>query len=488
MRENQVKRQPSRLTGAAVMIATALVAVFPPLFLYFQNAGEAHFREVSTVLIAFLSAGLVLYGLCFLATRSAAKAGIIASLFLLLFLNYAPIEGIVQKAIPSLRYWHIAPIFLALLLHAAWFIKQKLPEELAGIIVSVLALVFGVLILLNGMMAAPAIINRTSAEREARRQAEAAPKMEAETMPNFYFILFDEFSTIPFMQKYFDYDNSALLGKLRDLGFNISQTGHNDSYLTAVVTANLFQLDYIAEPDENAETLFMLRSDNKVFPLLRNAGYSVISSANAEFYGLPDAKSGSTTGTAKTASGEDIKTLVLSNTVLYPLLSFQNNYSERAGKLLKELEYMKDPTHFSNNEFILAHIELPHEPFLFNADGSLVKELRNGHNWKEPAPYLNQYCYASDEMYDIAKTIIKNDPNSIVWLLSDHSARAPSDPDLFKKKFPPEDMTNFFSAVYYEGQMLDIEGLSGVNTFRLILNELLGTSFEMLPDTTVGER
>ena len=49
-------------------------------------------------------------------------------------------------------------------------------------------------------------------------------------------------------------------------------------------------------------------------------------------------------------------------------------------------------------------------------------------------------------------------------------------------------MTNFFSAVYYKGQKLNIEGLSGVNTFRLILNELLGTSFEMLPNTAVGEK
>lgn len=488
MRKNQVKRRANPMTGAAALIATVLVAVFPPFFLYFQNAGEAHFREVLFVMIAFLAVGLVLYGLCFLATHSAAKAGIIASLFLLIFLNYAPIEGIIQKAIPSLRYWHIAPIFLALMLHAAWLIKRKLPKELAEIIVSVLALVFGALLLLNGVMAAPAIVKRTSAEREAGRQAEAASTSEAKTMPNFYFILFDEFSTIPFMQKYYDYDNSALLDKLKDLGFNISQTGHNDCYITAVVTANLFQLDYVAEPDENEETLFKLRSDNKVFPLLRNAGYSIISSANADFYGLPDAKSGNTIGTATTVSGDDIKTIVLSNTVLYPLLSRQGNYSERANKILNELEYIKDPTHFSNNEFILSHFELPHEPFLFNADGSPVKELRNGHNWKEPTAYLNQYRFASDEMYEIAETIIKHDPNSVVWLLSDHSARASSDPDLHRIKFPPEDMTNFFSAVYYNGQKLNIEGLSGVNTFRLILNELLGTSFEMLPSTAVGER
>ena len=81
-------------------------------------------------------------------------------------------------------------------------------------------------------------------------------------------------------------------------------------------------------------------------------------------------------------------------------------------------------------------------------------------------------------MVEIADSITKNDPDAIVWILSDHGARASTDSE--HPGFPYEDMTNFFNAVYYQGEKLDIEGLSGVNTFRLILNKLLKTNYEAI--------
>ena len=76
-------------------------------------------------------------------------------------------------------------------------------------------------------------------------------------------------------------------------------------------------------------------------------------------------------------------------------------------------------------------------------------------------------------MEEIVDCILKNDPNSIIFLCSDHSARAASDPDLFKVVYTMEDMSNFFNCVYYPGTIFDIEGLSGVNTERLVFGKLL---------------
>lgn len=46
--------------------------------------------------------------------------------------------------------------------------------------------------------------------------------------------------------------------------------------------------------------------------------------------------------------------------------------------------------------------------------------------------------------------------------------------------FPLEDMSNIFNAVYYKKEKIDIEGLSGVNTLRHVLNVVFGDNFEML--------
>ena len=293
-------------------------------------------------------------------------------------------------------------------------------------------------------------------------------------MPNFYFILFDELSTVPVVQKYFDYDNSDLLKKLEELGFTTSQSGHNESASTAVVTANLFNLDYLVTSRDTEELKFSLRSNNEVFPQLREAGYTITGLGNASFYGLRDAIESQPQG-ATTVSGENVGTILLKNTVIYPYLL--DYYPEAPRAILKSLDFLKDPANCSgHNQFLLAHIVCPHPPFYFNADGSLSDNVTSG--WSDLNSYLNQYIFISNEMVQIAKTIVDNDPDAVVWILSDHGARATEDPRY--GFFSVEDMTNFFNAVYYRGEQIDIEGLSGVNTFRTILNRLIGTDYEMV--------
>ena len=52
------------------------------------------------------------------------------------------------------------------------------------------------------------------------------------------------------------------------------------------------------------------------------------------------------------------------------------------------------------------------------------------------------------------------------------------DPDLFTKVYKLEDMNNHFNAVYYRGEQLDIAGLSGVNTWRLLASKLFGINLD----------
>ena len=41
-------------------------------------------------------------------------------------------------------------------------------------------------------------------------------------------------------------------------------------------------------------------------------------------------------------------------------------------------------------------------------------------------------------------------------------------------------MQNIINCVYYKGEKMDIEGLTGVNTIRMALNYVFGTDYEML--------
>ena len=475
------RKMIAKFIGALVSVWA--VAVSSPLFLYFHNAGEAHFSDVSMTMLLFAVAGTILFLMHLVLIRDSAKAGFSAILFILLFLNYKPAESLIQQMIPSLRYWHVASILLLVMLQITWLIGERLPADLCEIITPVLGIVFMVLILINGVTAAPSIVTRSHAEREAKRLS-AEPVETDNSLPNFYFILFDEFSTIPFMQKHYDYDNYPLLEQLEELGFNISQSGHNESFLTDYVTANLFQMEYKAEFEKTSiGECFALRSNNAVFPLLREKGYQIISPVGAAFYGIRSELSGE--NKAKTINGETISNILFGKTVFYPFLNKTSNTYQVAKTITDALDYMKDANHFGKGgQFILAHFNLPHSPFYFDADGNIYATAID--DWKNPQYYLDQYRFASDQMLEIAKLLTEQDPDAVIWLLSDHSARGAYDPDLFLKVFTFDDMTNFFNAVYYRGEALDIEGLSGVNTMRLIVNKLLGTSYEMIQMPEVG--
>jgi hypothetical protein len=122
--------------------------------------------------------------------------------------------------------------------------------------------------------------------------------------------------------------------------------------------------------------------------------------------------------------------------------------------------------------FTAFHINLPHCPFSFDEDGNRVKSTHYI-NWKDQKYYLGQYKYATKLMQKIVDTIIANDPESIIILQSDHSARAMEDAAVHKT-FDYNDITNFFNAVYFHGNELDIEGLSGINTLAKVLNTEFG--------------
>ena len=82
--------------------------------------------------------------------------------------------------------------------------------------------------------------------------------------------------------------------------------------------------------------------------------------------------------------------------------------------------------------------------------------------------------------------ILEKDPNSLIFIQSDHGARYPGQmliynggPDYDPVLETPY-MQNALNCVYLGGKRLDIEGLSGINTLRTIMNQEFGTDFPML--------
>lgn len=479
MNSNRISNENTVKQWVLSLLAVISVSLFPLLFLYFQNANEAAFVEVFPPVPIVIGLATVIFTVFLLITKNAPKAAIVTSLFMMLLLNYAYLEKGVRYILSGLRYWHILPIFLFVFAHIAWLICKKMQKEHANMLVLIICLVFSGLILFNGVMAMPNIIRRASAESIAKKEKAKTTQTVAQDtdLPNIYLLIFDEYSSVDFMRKYYNYDNSDFTDYLEKLGFNVSYTSHNECISTKVILANLVNLDYVIDHNTPESAISSYSINNYLFKYLASKGYTITGIGNIEMLGIENSAMKISSLNAKTVSGETVVDLFYKRTVLWPFYKVSYNQAQKI--IISAFEYLKNPDNFpQNGSLTICHVDCPHEPFHFDRNGR-VYEVPSM-NWKDPEYYLGQYIFTTNQMREIVNSIVNNDPGSIIILQSDHGARASSDPDLYMEKFTLEDMSHIFNAVYFRGEKLDIEGLSGVNTLRLVFNKAFGEKYEML--------
>jgi len=455
-----------RLALATVLVVSA----FPVFFLYFNNIGKVGLNETVLPFLRYAAIGLSVFFVSWRCTGSVYKSSVISALFMLFFYNYIYIRNFTEKWMPFLRYWHVLTLVVLLFCVLAAVTIRLLRDENLINICKILFLTFFALIAVNFITAVPSIVNiislsNTGGEQNQVRNETTVP--HTGDSPNVFYLLFDEYSSISFIKKYYNYDNIPFARELEELGFNVSYSSANDSYSTVVVTANIINLDYVVSEKSLPEEISRRRGSGYLFDLFREQGYTVMGLGETADYGLPPVQ-GSQSSAASTVEGTTFMGLLLKNTPLY-IFNFDKT-NEVAETILQSLDYLNSKSNYENtaNTFTFMHLKLPHQPFLFDAGSAAVPETE-WHNWKDQKYYLGYYQYATEQMLAVAKSLVEADPDCIVIMQSDHSARAASQPDVI---FGEEDKCTCFNAVYYAGEELDIEGISGLNTVRAVLDRL----------------
>ena len=473
------KKEYGKFLIAALQVC--LVAAFPTIFLYCRNADQADFYEIVPALLLFCGMGLFLLLCSLIVTRSSEKAVISATILTLVMTNFSFLESLLKLPFPYIKYWHAMPIILVIALHIVWLIFKFLDKDLLAEIAKVVGLVFGVLVMLNIVMSVPKIITRIEAKQELNAIDQAQQNVnvvEGENKkPNIYLLLFDEYANFPQMEEYYHYGNLPLKSYLQENNFSISYTSKNESIKTTTVITNLLNLEYITDPSVDEATKDTLRATGNLYSILQKYGYKIRAVEEGDFLGIQSVSAENRNTYATNMDGENLVDICCKRTVLYPFLSKEVAKSIEpileCVDLLSSSEFIEK----EGNTCTIAYFCFPHQPFLVDEDGNSIP-VGQSSNWTDKQYYLGQYKYATKMMLKILENLSENDPNSVIILQSDHGARAYTEG--FLDMFSEEAMRTPLNAVYYSGEELDIEGLSSVNTVRLVLNKLLGTNFEML--------
>jgi len=493
-----------------LVIHPFLFALFPILFIYAQNMEQMSLSQIWTSVLVLLGFALIVLLLFTLILRSTARAGMLLSLFLLLFFSY----GVVHRALWEGRteipasYSQILMIAWAVIFFGGTALVIRIRRGLEEItkILNVMALILVTFSLVNiglyEFRTRSALQDNDSAERIQLTQTGS---VQVDALPNIYYIILDGYARADVLEELYNYDNSEFLEFLDQKGFFVAGQGQANYVQTALSLASALNLGYLddlasrvgPEFDDRQPLQRMIKSSS-VVQFLKQQGYLTVAFATGY---APTTLDDADVYMGPGQSWNSLETLLLGNTPIPWLVANQsqlNPYAPYISRIQYTLEHLAGTAQLQSPHFVFAHVVAPHPPFVFDEYGNETPQNReftieDGNHFLEMGGtreeyvegYTGQLSFVNDQIVAILDNLLASQSSrpAIVILQSDHG------PGLLLDWEHPEntyfrERLSILNAVLIPGG--DSAGfydeMTPVNTFRLIFNQYFGTELELLED------
>jgi hypothetical protein len=513
------------LLGRHPTIHPLLFAAFPVVYLWAHNLSQGvTFHDALGPLAVTMSAALVLTVLGAIALKDGRKAALIISILVVFFFSYGYIySGLAGDRVAGVdvgRHTILLPVWSLLALGAIGLVLRA--RNLVRL-TSALNVIAGGLVLLNlvsvtvfdlrpnpsgaavlraGDIHVPAV---TSGGGEG-----ASPLAHALSKhPDVYYIVLEEYAGQRALREEYRFDNTPFLSFLEDKGFFVghqSTTNYPRTVLSLASSLNLDYLEDVAEqygPDTGDTTpLTALLQDPEIGRVMKSLGYRFIQLGS---WWEPTADSPSADVNLPVGGLSEFSQALYGTTALAPVA--QDDSRVRAWKGVQfQFKALTQLSKFKGPRFVFAHIITPHNPYVFNRDGSYVTPKVLVTRTTEEN-YVNQLSYANAAVKKLVSRLLDEpeDKRPVIIVQSDegpyqgeptgwarYSAR------VMERKF------GILSALYLPGvtdsdkatsslQAFGVPAVPGeptalpatitpVNTFRLVLDLYFGANLPLLPD------
>jgi hypothetical protein len=329
-------------------------------------------------------------------------------------------------------------------------------------------------------------------------------RVPARQRPDIYLIILDKYTGGELLKADFGYDNSAFEAFLKSRGFVVPRSGQANYPQTPLALASMLNLDYLQNLPHDI-TLYDLIENNRLARFLKQQGYRFVffptgfrvtwQNRNADVQ-LPPPK-----------EVRDEFAAVWQNTTMLPeivagacgLLGCKGGRflvtAQAAGLMDWKFERLKDLSGGATPIFALAHLSLPHEPFLYRADCShrdLYWPVGAGILGDREADrgYLDQIQCANHKLAALIDSILARSRRPPVILLQgDHGhgriGRLPSSPYGVNAQQLRERMSAFAAYLLPGVPSAAVsDSITPVNALRLVLREYLGADLPPLEDAS----
>ncbi len=497
----------------SVILHPLLFAISPVLFLFARNMDQFPVNVIALPLAATACSALLLWALLSFLLKDWAKAGLVVSLFFVLFFSYENVYDEMRDIAVGLGATRVgtreALLVSAILILAlcTYFVIRT--RRNLGNITQILNLMSGFLLFVSLVNISAYAISAGPAwrETEAIENMEMnPPKVDDPTMlPDIYYIILDGYGRADILQELYGYDNGEFLQYLTEAGFYVasdSRANYCQTLLSLAASLNMTYLDDLAERvGVNARgrvPLIDMIMNGRVLRLLRESGYVIVAYSsgwvgtevrNADVYMAPR------------WSLDEFQTQLINMTPV-PFIGRQlgiyDEYGLHRERILFALDQLGDEPELEAPRFVFAHIVAPHPPFVFGRngepiapdyrfalhDGTHVISRRRLTRDEYVQGYREQLIFINSKIQLTIDDILAKSTRPLVIILqADHGPGSMldwEDPDntYLKERF------SILNA-YYLSDGADVhlyDSITPVNTFRLLFSHYLGADYNVIED------
>jgi hypothetical protein len=490
------------LDWTALPIHPLLAAAYPVVFLFAINAAEQ-----VTLAPLWLPLGLAVGGAALLLVvlgvvlRDWWRAALLTTVAVIGFFGYGhawnAASGILSTQWPLIVAWVLV---IGIGFFAAWHAGRfTLPATRALNLVAALALLLNVWSV-AGTMVAFGAVDATDHELST---IELKPP-DPDDLPDVYYIILDRYAGSTALRDVYDFDNEPFLAALEDRGFDVPRHAHANYIKTPLSLASSLNMDFLdadalkaeATDGKDREPIHRVLRDHLVVPAaLKELGYHYVHISNWWTPTMTNVDA----DRVFHYEGQDEFSTVLAQTTLLRAFSEPDaaptdpwDWRVLREHTLYELQKLDEVPDLPGPKYVFAHILLPHPPFVFNADGSFTGRQQVD-QLGDAESYIRQLSYGNTRILAAIDNIIEHSPDAVIMLQADEGP-FPSAYDADEWRFEWRNATDVqleqkFGILYamrVPGADLEAaglhDGITPVNTFRIIFNARFGTDLPLLPD------
>jgi hypothetical protein len=481
-----------------------LIALFFVLTLAASNAAALNgLRDLAwPVSVSFVVCALF-WLLGFALTHDAPKASLLAFLWVTAFSLFGYVAEVLHPTGTLQRMGGSAGLvglFVVALFGPSWAVCRMVGH--LDTISRYLAIVGALLVgytgvqLLRGMRQAPD-------QRELLSPPIISTRAESRDLPNIYLIILDKYTGSEVLAQNFGFDNSTFDMSLRNRGFIVPKHSRANYPQTILALAAMLNLEYIHNLPQQSR-LEDLIENNRLAAFLKLRGYRFVffptpyrfthQNRNADLQ-IPDP--GQVRGEFGAAWQQStmLPELLTVGCAVVRCRSNHLRYVPEDAKLMDlKFELIGDLADDEPPTFAFAHVSLPHEPYIYNADCTHRDPywpLGTGHYGDSGATqgYLNQIRCTNRKVAVLVDSILSRSRRPPVILIqADHGHGRLGNLPAYKNLNASQlrERMSVFSAYYLPGVDAGAisDSITPVNVMRLMLRHYFGADVPPTEDAS----